>query len=437
MKHLIIALAFLICCTEVHAKYRETMDPNGPMKNLHTDFGLKNDGAKSDQSDLMQKAIQAFSAAGGGRLIMPKGTYMFSGVCLASNVHLLIEKDTVIKPYWPKGGKAVVFQLTPYSESRKRRQHDDRYVENVSIRGLGGTFIIDYSNRKRVKGEGIRAVNCRMAKNFLLSDFEVKDNWTTYCAIIFTPSSSPNAKSYDVYMPVDGLVKNCHSTHSSPGYGLVQMHGGRDIHFENLSTTGGGVTFRLETGAGGEHGGIYDISAKDLYCEDGKAAVLMGPHVRQNGMVMIDGVKTKGCFNAVQMGSGFVDQKKRAEGVHVSPGSFADGSTVKNIHAIFGTNAPIATKSLARVPKEYLSQLRIDERETKSLRGPSVCAVTDRTQKSWRPVIQNVTSEGFKYNPGVVTLKEDVKGNLNQILTGMPILEEFEKHKKKLAEEDK
>ena len=69
------------------------------MKNLESDYSLVDDGAKTNQSALLQKAINDVAAAGGGRLILPKGTYRFAKVYLKSNVHLLIEKDTVIKPY--------------------------------------------------------------------------------------------------------------------------------------------------------------------------------------------------------------------------------------------------------------------------------------------------------------------------------------------------
>ena len=88
-----------------NAEYTETMKPDGLIKNLKTDFGLVDDNAQSDQSAILQEAIDDVSAKGGGRLILPKGTYRFARVYLKSNVHLLIEKDTVIKPYWPKGEK--------------------------------------------------------------------------------------------------------------------------------------------------------------------------------------------------------------------------------------------------------------------------------------------------------------------------------------------
>ena len=88
------------------AEYTETMNPKGLTKNLKSDYGLADDKAKANQSETFQKAINELAASGGGRLIVPKGTYRLAGVRLKSNIHLLIEKGTVIKPYWPKVTKS-------------------------------------------------------------------------------------------------------------------------------------------------------------------------------------------------------------------------------------------------------------------------------------------------------------------------------------------
>ena len=55
------------------AAYQETMGPNGLTKNLKTDFGLVDENAKNNQSEILQKAIDDVSAKGGGCLILPKG----------------------------------------------------------------------------------------------------------------------------------------------------------------------------------------------------------------------------------------------------------------------------------------------------------------------------------------------------------------------------
>jgi len=411
-------LTLLALTTAVKAAYRETMDPKGLTKNLKEDFGLVDDNAETNQSELLQEAIDKISKRGGGRLILPKGTYRFAGVFLNSNVHLLIEKDTVIRPYWPAGTKTVVFTLGGGGDT------EEGHIENVSIRGLGGKFIVDYSDRGSVPGEGIRTINCRQVRNFLLSDIYIKDSFTTYCAVIFTPAKDKDARNRAVFRPTDGLVKNVESTNSSPGYGLVQMHAGDTIHFENLKAIGGGVTFRLETGAGGHNGGVYNITAKNLYCENGSTAVLLGPHKAQNGVVKIDGVTVKSCAFAVTMGPGYVEARNKKD-KNYKPGIFANGTTVKNVHAIFGTNAAISLKGLANVPEEYLKELRFDEndRKLKRVRGPSVGVVMNRTAGSWNPIIENVTSEGFKYNKGIMKIDEKQPRNWRDRLEGLPILD--------------
>ena len=92
MKSIAILLATLAWAPAANAAYTETMDPNGVTKNLQADFGLVDDNAGSNQSDRLQKAIDTVSTGGGGRLLIPRGTYRFAGITMKSNVHLLIEK---------------------------------------------------------------------------------------------------------------------------------------------------------------------------------------------------------------------------------------------------------------------------------------------------------------------------------------------------------
>ena len=149
----------------------------------------------------------------------------------------------------------------------------------------------------------------------------------------------------------------------------------------------------------------------------------------------IDGVTVKSCAFAVTMGPGYVE-KENMDAPHYKPGRFADGTTVKNIHAIFGTNAAISLKGLANVPKEYLKELRFDknDRKVKRVRGPSVGVVLNRTAGSWNPIIENVTSEGFKYNKGILKIDEKQPRNWRELLEGLPILEEFPQNKRKRVE---
>lgn len=398
-KSLFTLLIILIGCSVMNAQYQEPMTHHLALKNMK-DYGLINDNAENNQSNIVQNAINDLHSKGGGQLIIPKGTYQFSNIYLKSNIHLLIDKGTVIKPYWPKGTKIAVFIIdTETPKNKKKPNYDEKsFIRNVSIKGKGGKWIIDYSDRIPKKGEGARGILCRMVKNFCISDMDIKDNFSTYCGITLTPtrSKTKNISNWKVSRAADGLIRNCRIFNASPGYGLVQLHGAQTVHFEDLYANGG-VTLRLETGAVGEHTAVFDITAKNIVSENGRCALMLGPHSAHNGVVKVDGIKSIGSTYAVQMGMGGVKKKELQRNPDAKPGSFADGTSVKNIHAIFGTQAQIKKHALLEIPEEYLDSLKLWN-DDKFMDGPSIAPVKDHRKGGYNVIIENITSEGFKYN---------------------------------------
>jgi hypothetical protein len=403
-----LSIIAIIFATTAKAEYTDTMDPGGLTKNACTDYGLVDDNAKANQSEALQKAIDDVAAAGGGRLILPKGTYRIARILLKSNVHLLIEKDTVIRPYWPKGEKTVVFNLDAERPAQKKRmtpEQEKTFIENVSIRGLGGRWIIDYSDRERKKGEGIRGVVAKMVRNFLIADLDVKDNYSVYCGITLTPMQTDSeTKNWPVSRATDGTVRNCRIFNASAGYGLTQLHGAQSVHFEDLYAKGG-VTLRLETGAVGDKTAVYDITGKNIFNENGRCAVMLGPHSAMNGVVKIDGVKTKSSAYAVSIGTGGVKEAELKHNPDATDGIFAKGSYVKNIHAIFGMHAQVKTHVFMSIPKEYHDDLDL-RWEDKFFVAPSIGAVKDYSGDHYDVIVENVTMEGFKYNADKPILTE-------------------------------
>jgi len=382
-----------------NAEYRETMAPNSLAKSVRSDYGLVDDNAETNQSATLQKAIDDVAAAGGGRLILPKGTYRFARVYLKSNVHLLIEKDTVIKPYWPEGEKTAVFLLDVERPSARHITPDQEraFIENVSIRGLGGRWIVDFSDRQHKKGEGARAVLAKMVRNFLIADLDVKDSFTTYCGITLTPlQTETETRDWPVSRATDGTVRDCRIFDASPGYGLTQLHGAQSVHFENIYAKGG-VTLRLETGAVGDKTAVYDVTARNVVNEDGRCAVMFGPHSAMNGVVKVDGVLAKGSAYAVTMGKGGVKEAELRHNPDATDGVFAEGSYVKHIHAVFGRTAQIKTHAMMDIPEKYHDDLEL-RWFSKFFEGPSIGAVKDATEGHYHVIIENVTLEGFKYN---------------------------------------
>jgi polygalacturonase len=61
-----------------------------------TDYGAVGDG-KIDCTQAISKAISAANKAGGGRVVVPAGTYLTGAIYLKSNVNFYISRDAVIK----------------------------------------------------------------------------------------------------------------------------------------------------------------------------------------------------------------------------------------------------------------------------------------------------------------------------------------------------
>jgi len=404
LKAVPVVMTLTVWASAAQARYTETMDPNGPAKNLKTDYGLVDDNAATNQSEVFQEAIDELAEAGGGRLMVPKGTYQLARIRLRSNIHLLIEAGTVIKPYWPEGTKAVVFLMDAERPEKKKtwtEEDEMAYIENVSIRGVGGPFIIDYSDRERVEGEGIRAVLTKMVKNFLIENLDVRDNYTVYCGITLTEQQTKHDSSkWPVSRSTDGTIRNCRIFNASPGYGLTQLHGAQSCHFENIYADGG-VTLRLETGCGP----CYDITANNVTNANGRCAVMFGPHSAMNGLVQVENVKSIGSTYAVTIGKGGVKQSELARNPDATDGIFAEGSYVKNITAVFGKTAQIKTHAILSVPEEYYDDLDLVWID-KFFRGPSIGGVKDTTGGHYTIRIENVKLEGFTHNADKAILTE-------------------------------
>ncbi|TWU44290.1 Iota-carrageenase precursor [Novipirellula aureliae] len=393
MKKTLILLAMLAWLPAARAEYSEVMNPKAPTKNLATDGGLIDDNAQSDQSEKFQKAIDELSSAGGGNLTIPRGTYRFNGIEIKSNVHILIEAGTVIKPIVTPGSKSGVFSIDDKAK--------EKFVENVSIRGVGGRYTIDYSNAGLVAGP--RFIRFGKVRNFLVADANILDSRTPYSAMTFTVAKEDGANKWEVFRPTNGTVRDCSAFDSSHGYGLVQAHGGENLLFENLYSRGG-VTLRFETGAGGQYAGVHEIYGKNIVNENGSEAVVLFPHAVQNGNVYIDGVKSISSKWAVAIGGGGPPAKKDiANDPNAKPGIFGSESYVKNVHAVFGTTAQISKKSAHETPEEYIKELKVMPGAAYFV-GPSVGVFRLAIQNdAYKVTIENVTSEGFKYNDGIVT----------------------------------
>lgn len=388
-----LAIVIMAQAVAVHAKYTETMKPTDREINLKKDYKLVDDNGEKDQSEKLRKAIDEMASQGGGRLIIPKGTYSFKSIRLKSNIHLLIEAGTVIKPKWELKEKLLVFNIDGEQKGR-----DESYIENVSIRGIAGRWTVDYSGYFPKNGRrGARAVVCKMVKNFLIADMDVQDNCSVYCGMTLSPSSSKkDISKWQVSRATDGTIRNCRIFNASPGYGLVQMHGAQNVYVEDMYANGG-VTVRLETGATGPNTAVFNVTGKNIVSENGRCAVMLGPHSAMNGKVQFENLTSIGSTYAAQISGGGVKEGALKHDPHAKPGIFAAGSSIKNVHAIFGTNAQIKKHSLPIVPEKYMKEIKLWY-DNKFFSGPSIAPVYYDTEGRYEVIVENVTCEGFKYN---------------------------------------
>lgn len=390
----ILLMVFMLSQTFLaKAAYTETMNPQG-LTSTMKDYGLMDDNGKTDQAAKLQKAIDDVAEKGGGRLIISKGTYGFTEVTLKSNVHLLIEKDAVLKPIKSISSKKSVdiFSIG-----------QDGPVENVSIRGLGGRFTVDL--REYTPTEKVRAIGCGDVTNFLISDMDVQDNFTIFSSIILAP---PDTNKKGFVGATNGTIRECSTFHANVGYGLVQIHAAKAVLFENLYSLGG-VTMRVECGVRPKNpeqiGGVFDLVGKNIKCENGYLALLLGPHSTPCGVVQVDGIEAISCEFAVKFSSGFVSKKPKKNREGPERGTFAQGTSVKNVHAVFGLNAQRTLKHLPYTPVELRKEVVQDR--PNSLKGPAVTAIFD--QANYKVRVENVTTEGFKYIKPIITEEDAFK----------------------------
>lgn len=394
-----------MCRTELSIKssYVETIDKYKLEKNIVKDYNAT-PNSNLDQSEIFQNAINDISENGGGRLYIPEGEFCLANVYMKSNVHMLVDNKTVLKlAYSNRKGNSCIFIFSTEKE-------DGSYIENCSIRGINGNYTVDYSYLEPGNKSCARFIVNRLVKNFLIADAVIKDNYTKFCGIVFVPASKYGADKWEISRPTNGEIKNCSILNADSGYGLCQLHGAQSLCFREIYAKGG-VTLRLESGAGGKYAGVYDIQAKNIQNENGRAAVMLNPHTTHNGTVKIDSVWSKSSSFCLLIHKGFID-KKHKDDPNATIGSYADDSEINNVHAIFGTHAQVDSKDV------YVLEPNIDmyklfrnnnHGNKKSFDGPSLAAVFSSVGDSWKIRVTNITSEGFYGKAkGIVTL-EDIK----------------------------
>ncbi len=383
-----------------------TPQTGGIIKNLVLDYGADNSFI-TDDSPKLQTAIDAVSAAGGGRIVIPLGNYSFAEISLKSNVRLEIDKGAVIRPTdRADQSNYAIFNVG-----------DASTVNNVSISGIGGSFNVDISLTNYTN---VTVIRCQNANNFQFAFINVIDNYTKFAAIAF----GYTLYNGTYYGPTNGVVKNANIENAQWGYGLIQTQVGNHILFKNLSGNGGS-TLRLETGFTELNQlqilGLYDIVGRNINVKNGNAAVQVSPHCMKNGKFDIDTVNAVNSSFAVLIAKGY----QRSTETNLQPGYFASTSVINHVTATYGTTAQLKAKDFGYVPCPLRNQISPTfNPDGESQAGPAIVAVLDIAGSGtgagyFTTTFTNVAQTGFNYQPKTILGESDF---VKTCSTSLPIV---------------
>lgn len=266
----------------------------GCRKDVVADFNAVQT-AGGRQNERFQRAInEVAKCEGGGILNVPRGRYVLRGIELKSNVHLRVDQGAFFFPSNNDAHQGVsIFHLAINQEQG---------IENVSIVGKGSGFTFDL----RTGGELESAIRVGDVSNFNLANFRIKDRQTLRSSIAFTM----NNRNDKYYWGRNGIVEHVHQENADIGYGLIQIHALTNVFFDDISTEGG-VALRIEPDTpmirASGRGGARKIVARNVGCSDGLAAVMLIPHVTQNGSLTVNGIQSDSCAFTVRAEPGAIE----------------------------------------------------------------------------------------------------------------------------------
>ncbi|OHX64440.1 glycoside hydrolase family protein [Flammeovirga pacifica] len=374
--------------------------------NLVKDYKVNNKDDQDDSKNL-QKAIDDLTAIKkGGVINIPEGKYYFKNIILKSNVHIVIDEKATIYATYPGSDKN--FMIMSFGDESHR-------AKNVSVRAKKGMYTVDLSVSKN---KNVRMFQVNNSENFLIEGMNILDDNTKFNGITLGYCKY-NGK---YVMPENGVIKNCRIEKAHYGYGLIQSQASTNVYYENIWGDGG-VTLRLETGLKKMNdlqvGGNHNIHGKNIYCQNGNAALMISPHSMQNGHVEMDGVESVNCGFAVRIGKGYVSKKQKV--ANLKPGTYANTSKVSNIKSTYGTTAQVKSKHFKYMPCPERKLIDGKNPDGESFKAPS-CVTVVNTAKGkggapkgyWNVEITNVESVGYPHQSKDILYEQDAVKNCKE-----------------------
>lgn len=295
-------------------------------------------------TDVFQQAIDDVAAGGGGRVIVPRGTYELGPVDLRSDVHVVFDGQSILRANVTGFQPTANINLFAFGDGNGSSPG----VSNVSMRSLGSPtrFIFDRFNHDR-----LRAFLVGDAQNFFISNFVIVDSRTRFSAVSFAwvgDTAGGTAR-----LPIDGTVQHIRNNNAHYGFGAVQAQGGRNVEFRDIETVGG-VAVRVETGfpvlnralgaEGRRENSIDNLVTEDISCFHGQAALFLSPHTLTQGSVVARSVRGIGSELTVLIedGSTHRHSDQTIADLGLIEGSF-ESIVIDGVDAV-STRGPIETR---------------------------------------------------------------------------------------------
>ncbi len=304
---------------DVSQELREQNTPQGwtavqlPNITINQTITLDNLSAVSDNATAINDAIATVNEAGGGKVIIPAGTWLSGPIVMKSNVvfHLSAEATLKMLPYgqvdsvgpdksngyFPaselKDGK-YSFPVFISSASWNGSKYSTAEISNVIVEGEGETSVIDGDGAAwwaAYQNLGTRPGLIRFGKgtNFLFRNFKMQNapgtnltlgqsgnasNFTVHDVTIVNPSSKAEEAKADDFTNPDGSGMPSHNTDGIPVWGPYV-----NIYHCNISTGDDNVVFdsnsqychvwNCQFGRGhGASMGSYTANMHDILWED-------------------------------------------------------------------------------------------------------------------------------------------------------------------------
>jgi len=366
-----------------------------------------------NDTNVFQQAIDDVAAAGGGKVIVPRGTYEIATVHLKSNVHVVFDGHSTISINTTGISPTANLSLFQMGEAGR--------VDNVSVRSINSLtrFKLDRAVHRRV-----RAFRVADANNFLISNFDLADTRTSFSGIsLGWESQFGDNPDGTARIATAGTVEHFRSSNAHYGYGAIQAQGSRSVLFKDIESIGG-VALRLETGfkllnealARGDRmeSSIDNVTAEGLSSYQGQGALLFSPHGMHQGSISAQNVESFGSEYAVLVEDGSLHRFTAEEiiDLDLTEGTW-ESIAIDGVDATF-TAGPIETRwvHLNDYPGERHrngtdpSVYRLPDTPAfyaHPYRGPSIAPVTNAFLGDPTVSITNINSHGFSYSPDQIS----------------------------------